>query len=402
MKIVSIQKGKYDEYRLDAIFDGYKWDPQFYDKNTIAGHVLVITKKEADEIFSLTKKLSAETIEAENFLNNNLKIAKALLLPKKIKPHLKKMSNYKPERNLRLMRFDFHPVVGGGYAVSEVNSDVPGGFAESSVLPKIAINYLGKQKYRYINFGDILVNGIQTKVKAGGKIAIVHCTSYSDDRQVMQFLGDKLEILGYKVQYIAGDHLKFENKKAISVLYENFGEVDFVFRYTPLEWLAAMKKQKAWHGYFDTVTPSCNHPVSMFAQTKRLPLIFAKLQKYGIDLSAWRALLPETLEVKDAKNKEGFIFKPACGRVGEGISIKEACKKDEYQKILKDVKKHPKQYIAQKMFISQPLTTPEGDCCHLCLGSYSVEGKPAGFYARISRTRRIDSFAEDLPVIIET
>ena len=48
--------------------------------------------------------------------------------------------------------------------------------------------------------------------------------------------------------------------------------------------------------------------------------------------------------------KKGYIFKPACGRVGEKISIEEACRDDEYKKILKEVKKHPKQYLAQKKF----------------------------------------------------
>ena len=35
------------------------------------------------------------------------------------------------------------------------------------------------------------------------------------------------------------------------------------------------------------------------------------------------------------------------------------------------------------------------------VGSYTVEGKHAGFYARISKKPRIDSYAEDIPVIIE-
>ena len=35
------------------------------------------------------------------------------------------------------------------------------------------------------------------------------------------------------------------------------------------------------------------------------------------------------------------------------------------------------------------------------VGSYTVEGKHAGFYARISKTNRIDSNAQDIPVIIE-
>lgn len=400
MKILSIPPSVYDEYRLDVIFKGYKWDPQFFDNNTVASHVLVISEKEAAELNALTEKLAAETIAAENILNKNMQLTASLALPRPLKKALATMSNYDAEKHVRLMRFDFHPIVGGGYAVSEVNSDVPGGFAESSVMPSIAVAYLGAENYRYTNFMEILIKEICQRVGAGGKIALIHCTSYSDDRQVMQFLGDSLEKAGRRPIYAASDHLKFENGKAISVLDGYEGKVDFIFRFTPLEWLIGIKP-KTWPGYFNTVTPSCNHPVTIYAQSKRFPLVFDSLEKLGVDLSAWRSLLPKTLDVKDAKGKEDFIFKPACGRVGEKISIKSACSEEEYNKIIKDVKRHPKDFVSQKMFISQPLTTDESEEFHVCLGSYSIESKASGFYARISKSRRIDSGAADIPVLIE-
>ena len=310
------------------------------------------------------------------------------------------MKNYRPDKNVRLMRYDLHPTVENKWAVSEANSAVPGGFAEASLMPQAAIDLLKKEEYWYKNFGDNLANAIAKKVVSNGKIALVHCTSYSDDRQVMQFLGDKLQSMGFNIIYAAADHLKFENNEAISILNGNEGKVDFIFRYTPLEWLIDIKP-KRWQGYFDTVTASCNHPVAIFAQTKRFPLVWDMLEKNGIKLTTWKEFLPETIEVKDAKNKDGYIYKPACGRVGENISIKEACKDDEYEKIIADVKKHPRQYLAQRKFNSKPLVSEEGKSFHVCLGSYSVDGKHAGFYARISKTPRIDSNAADIPVLIE-
>ena len=400
MKLVAIPENKYDDYRLDVMFDCYKWDPQFLDNNTIAKYALVITKDEHKELEKLTESIDKETIEAEEFINKNLEIAKPLALPKKISKELKRMKNYDSNKHIRLMRYDFHPTVDGKWAVSEVNSDVPGGFAESSLMPQAAINAIGEKDYYYKNFGEILSNAIAKKVVSGGKIMMVHCTCYSDDRQVMQFLGDKLKTMGFQIIYGAADHLRFENNEAYSILDGNEGKIDGIVRFTPLEWLKDIKP-KYWDGYFDTITPSCNHPVAIFAQTKRFPLVWNDLEKNNIKLDTWRELLPETLEVKDAKNKEGFIFKPACGRVGEKISIKEACMDDEYEKILADVKKHPKQYLAQKKFISKPLISETGESFHVCLGSYTVEGKHAGYYARISKTPRIDSNAADIPVLIE-
>ena len=400
MKLVSIPKDKYNDYRLNLIFNAYKWDPQFLDNNTVAKYALVITEQEHKELEKLTEKLDKETRQAEEILNKNLEFTKPLALPKKIHKELKNMKNYQPEKHIRLMRYDFHPTIDKNWVVSEVNSDVPGGFAEASIMPQIAIDVLKEDKYWYKNFGDILTNAIVKKVKNKGTIMLVHCTSYSDDRQVMQFLGDKLKNMGFNIIYGAADHLRFENNEAISILDGNEGKVDGIFRFTPLEWLIDIKP-KHWQGYFDTITPSCNHPIAIFAQTKRFPFVWDFLEKQGVDLSTWKELLPETLEAKDAKNKDGYIYKPACGRVGEKISIKEACKDDEYEKIIADVKKHPKKYLAQKRFNSKPVISEDGESFHVCLGSYSVDEKHGGYYARISKLPRIDSNAADIPVLIE-
>ena len=400
MRLISIPKEKYYNYKLDLMFYGYKWDPQFYDSNTIAKHILVLTNEEHKELEILTQSLDRETRNAEEFLNKNLRFAKPLALPKKIYNELKKMNSYEPDKHIRLMRYDFHPTIEGNWALSEVNSDVPGGFAESSVMPQIAIDMLKNKQYWFINFGDILTNAIIKKVKSKGRIMLVHCTSYSDDRQVMQFLGDKLENLGFEIIYGAADHIRFKNREAISILDGNEGKLDAIFRFTPLEWLIDIKP-KHWQGYFDTITPCCNFPIAIFAQTKRFPLIWDKLENEGIDLSVWKKLLPETLEVKNAKNKNDYIYKPACGRVGEKISIKEACIDDEYEKIIKDVKKHPNKYIAQKKFKSKKILGENGESFHVCIGSYCVNGKHAGYYARISTVPRIDSNAADIPVLIE-
>ena len=390
----------YNEYKLDVMLDCYKWDPQFCDNNTVAKYALVLSEKEHEELKLLTEKLIKETTEAENFLNKNLKYTKALEIPNKFRSDIKSMKNYNPDKHIRLMRFDFHPTLENKWAVSEVNSDVPGGFAEATLMNRKSLEYLSNENYYAISFGDFLADAIKKKVRQGGRIMLVHCTSYSDDRQVMQFLGDKLSGMGYEVIYAAADQLKFENGKAISILNNREGEVDGIIRFSPLEWVADMKT-KNWHGYFDTETVSCNHPIAIFAQTKRFPFVWDLLESKGIDLSTWRELLPETLEVNDKKVDDKFIYKPVYGRVGENISIKEACKDDEYKKILKDVKRHPKKYLAQKKFNSRPLTNEDGEEFHVCIGSYGVENSHAGYYARISRSPRIDSYAADIPVLIE-
>lgn len=411
MKLVPIPDAVYEEYRQQLMFECYKWDPQFVDNNTVAKYALVLTREEALNIARETEKLSAETIAAEEFLNQNLSSAKILKLPRRLKKEIASMKNYNRDKNIRLMRFDFHPVKTTGedggaikYAVSEVNSDVPGGHAEGSIMPyfakEVLENYDRTDRYMYKDLSLSLTSAFVKKVPKNGTIFLNHCTCYSDDRQVMEFDRDRLTACGFNVIIGAADHIRFEGKKAYSILDGNECELDGIFRYTPVEWLLDIKPRK-WQGFFNTEVVACNHPVSLFAQTKRFPFVWDELEKHGIDMSNWRRLLPETKEVGNDISGDGeFIFKPAYGRVGERISIKEACKDDEYKKILKDVKRHPKRYIAQKRFDSLKLAGVNGEEYHVCIGSYSVEGKHASFYARISNLPRIDSNAADIPVLI--
>lgn len=400
MKLVKIPEDKYYDYRLQAMFDCYKWDPQFCDNNTLAKYVLVLSKEENDEIIKLTKSLDKETRAAEEYLNKNIKIAKKLALPKKILKQVTNMQKYDNTQNIRLMRYDFHPNINGKWVVTEVNSDVPGGFAESSLLPELARKFINMSELEYISFGEKMIDAINHMLNKKGTIMMVHCTCFSDDRQVMQYLGDRLKKEGYTVIYGAADHINFKEKQAYCILDNNQKKIDLIFRFTPLEWLIQMKPRR-WDGYFNTITKSCNHPIGIYAQSKRFPFVWKDLEKVNINMNTWKNLLPETLEVKEVGSKKGFIYKPVYGRVGEKISIKEACRGDEYQKIIEDVKKHPNQYLAQKKFESLPLKGDNGEEYHVCIGSYIIEGEHAGYYARISEYPRIDSYAADIPVLIE-
>ncbi len=400
MKLIKIPEDKYHEYRLQAMFHCYKWDPQFCDNNTLAKYVLVLSKEEDEQITKLTKDLDVETRLAEEYLNKHIKIAKKLSLPKKIFKKISSMQYYDSTKNIRLMRYDFHLDINNRWFVTEVNSDVPGGFAESSLLPEIARKIINMPELKYISFGEKMVEAINKKLNKVGNIMLVHCTCFSDDRQVMQYMGDRLKMEGYNIIYGAADHISFKNGQAYCILDNNKEKIDLIFRFTPLEWLVQMKPRK-WDGYFDTVTCSCNHPIAIYAQSKRFPFVWDDLEKAHISMKIWKSMLPETLEVNMKGIEQGFIYKPVYGRVGEKISIKEACKENEYSKIIRDVKKYPNHYIMQKKFDSFPVVGEGGETYHICLGSYTIDGEHAGYYARMSEYPRIDSYAADIPVLIE-
>lgn len=400
IKLGSIPENSYSDYRYNVIFKAYKWDPQVEDYSTISNHVVLMPREIAIELESLAEKLSEETMKMEALLVKKPELAKKLGLPKEIYRTLGRLSDYNPRQHIRLMRFDFHPTT-TGWAVSEVNSDVPGGLAEASVLPQIAECYFEGYEPRK-NVADSLLKAFQDQIGQSGRLAFVHATSYSDDRQVMQFLSDYLTAKGYSSVMAAPDHIRWINKKAVSIVEGCEGPVDGIIRFFPLEWLVNLPGKSNWQAYYDGTTPACNPPSAIFAQSKRLPLIWDELE---LPLPVWKALLPETVEPGSQKFKgkatdAEWIYKPALGRVGEGISIKEAITAKELKQIEKSARRYPKNWLLQRRFNSLPITCEKGDAYHLCIGVFTVNGKCAGFYGRTSPQPRIDAKAKDIPVLV--
>jgi hypothetical protein len=147
--------------------------------------------------------------------------------------------------------------------------------------------------------------------------------------------------------------------------------VQGVVRFFPAEWLRFLPRSSGWQGFFLQSVSACNHPAAVLTQSKRLPLIWDRLQ---IPVPAWRRLLPETVDPRklDWRNVHSWILKPAFGRVGEDISIPEAISPKERRRIYRDG-----------------------------IGVFTVNGRTAGFYGRLSSLPRIDEKAQDIAVLIE-
>jgi glutathionylspermidine synthase len=397
LSLVPIPPENYNNYRLEVIFRAYKWDPQVSDVNTVADHILLISQEEARRLEDLAEQLSAETMQIEEALWQNPALAAGLGIPLKALARLKTIKDYRREEHVRLMRFDFHPA-GDGWAVSEVNSDVPAGTAEASVLAELAGGYF-KQAAPRGNVVESILNAYAPFIRDGAAVAFVHATSYEEDRQVLQCIGDAFERRGITAVYAAPNQLGWIDNKPYSLVDGYGGEFGGIIRYFPAEWLSCYPGYN-WAGYFTTHTPSCNHPIALYSQSKRVPLIWDKL---GLELPAWRGLLPATTEarIKDPHNQD-WVFKPAMGRVGEGVGIRETLSEKEYGRIIKAARRHPKNWVSQKRFSSVAVSNQEGEKYHLCVGVFTVNGKAAGFYGRASKSPRVDEEAIDIPILVRS
>ncbi|MBM4355303.1 MAG: glutathionylspermidine synthase family protein [Deltaproteobacteria bacterium] len=386
------------EHRRRVIFSAFKWDPQVGDTCTVADHVVILRRQTALRLHSLAESLAEETVRLEGALRQRPDLHGTLGLPGPLIRALRRAgrSAGQSKRHVRVMRFDFHPTVGGQWVVSEVNSDVPGGYAEASLLPGLAARFAPQAEPFGPDVGTLLAEQICARTEGTGAIGLVHATSYADDRQVMAFLARKLTEVGRRTALIAPDHVRWSGG-ARCIAHGQEGELAAIMRFFPAEWLHHLPRACEWHRYFSDGIVSCNHASVVLTQSKRLPLVWDQL---GVPLTSWPQLLPETSEPSLARINDGWLLKPAMGRVGQGITIPECTTLKERRLAALSAFLHRRDWVAQRRFASRPLQV-EGGGRHLCIGVFTVNGRAAGFYGRLGIAPRIDEKAQDVPVLVE-
>lgn len=385
----------YPAYRRQVIFQCRKWDPQVGDVNTISDHACVLSPETAGRLSRWAEALARETLEVERKLARRPELYAELGIPRLLRVALRRL---RPDsgRDIRVMRFDFHPTT-NGWALSEVNSDVPGGFAEASALPKLAARYVPGTRPDG-DVAGVLVSEVAERVGRGARLALVHATAYSDDRQVMQFLADRFEAAGFRYALLAPDHVRWKDGRAMSIADDQAGPLDAILRFFPAEWLPNLPRRAEWQAYFRETTLMCNSPRAVLTQSKRLPLVWDRL---GVSAPTWRVVLPETRDPREApwRRDERWLLKPALGRVGEGIAWRGSVPNEKWRQLRVNAFLSPRAWVAQRRF--EPLSLLCGsDVKHLCVGVFTVNGKASGFYGRLSARPVIDKHAQDVPILI--
>lgn len=385
----------YPAYRREAIFAACKWDPQIGDVNVLCDHAVVLGAETASWLGRQAELLAAEMVALETALLPRVELHRELGLSRVLRRALALAGGRYPD-GVRLVRFDFHPTH-EGWAVSEVNSDVPGGFGEAATLPRLAAPLLADADPAGADPARAVARAFADRLPGRGRIALVHATSYSDDRQVMEFLATALREEGFAPLVISPDHLRRSGAAGfVSAARGQEGEVLAVFRFFPAEWLPNLSR--GWEEYFRPGPLACNHPAALLSQSKRAALVWERL---GVDHPVWRSLLPRTEDPRrvDWERDPEWVLKPALGRVGEDVALREVLTPPEWTSIRKDARRHPGSWVAQRRFASRPLESAEGER-HVCVGVYTVEGRAAGFYARVASRPRIDQYAQDAPVLV--
>jgi glutathionylspermidine synthase len=385
----------YADYRRRVVFQSCKWDPQVGDTNTIADHACVLSRATVSHLSKLAEALTSETMALEQILLERPRFFRKLGFSRKLRTALSRAPRERSNA-VRVMRFDFHPTE-DGWALSEVNSDVPGGFAEASVLPKLAAAHVSGTSPAG-DAGTAFVSALARHTPRPCKIALVYATSFADDRQVMEFLARQFTAGGFPCVFVAPDHLRWNDDQVQSIADGTRGPIDAIVRFFPAEWLPALPSSSDWQRYFTSNTLACNPAYAVVTQSKRLPLVWDDLP---VALPAWRACLPETRDPRDVgwQRDDSWLVKPALGRVGEGLAWRGGVTTKEWRRTLLGVTLAPGRWIAQRRFISKPLASRDGPR-HLCIGVFTINGKTAGFYGRLSARTTIEKHAQDVAILI--
>jgi len=385
------------QLRRRTIFECGKWDPQYEDGCVLAEFALAISRDTWSELGQLAEQLACEALGAERELLARPDLHGRLALPRAIRRALRETPELGPCAEVaRVLRFDFH-WTSEGWRISEVNNDVPGGYIEASGLGGLAAELLGLELA-----GDptaALADSLARATAESGVIGLVHASAYTDDRQVMLHLARALETRARRTCLCDPTQVIWRDGRASARTDWYEGPLEVLARFYPAEWLPNTPASTRWQHFFrGSRTPISNPGAALLVQSKRFPLTWDKLET---PLATWRALLPETRSPREIawRDDPRWIVKPALGRVGDGVGMREAVEPREWRAISRSAHWFPSHWITQRRFETLPIEH-DGAALFPCLGVYVIDGRRAGIYGRIARRALIDSRAQDVAVLV--
>jgi glutathionylspermidine synthase len=384
----------FQRIRQTLLLDGCKWDPQVGDVATISPFPLLLDGAEWRRLANLASALAAELEKAEQELISRPDLHHWLGLPRGLRALFRRAANLGvTPAAARVLRFDFHWTT-QGWQISEVNSDVPGGFTEASELPVLMAEHYPNASPAG-NPGAAWASAIAACVPDGLPVALLSAAGFIEDQQVMAYLARSLAKLGVETCWTLPDDLCWRDGVAYQTSRTDRGPIGVIIRFFQAEWLNARRCAPLFVG---GRTPVCNPGFAVLTESKRFPLVWDQL---SAKLPTWRRLLPTTVDPRDAdwQRDESWLVKSALCNTGDSVAIRSLLTAKQWRLAAGAVRKNPRNWVAQQKFTACPVQTPFGPI-YPCIGVYTINGRPAGIYGRYGRTPLIDYAAVDVAVLI--
>ncbi len=368
-----------------------KWDPQVGDISTLAPFPLFIGQEDWDQLSSLAIGLTQELFAAEKELLNRPELLRLLGLPGKIRRELADLnrSDLTPAA-ARVMRFDFH-WTSDGWRISEVNSDVPGGFCEASEFPRLIQQACG-QGIQTGNPAKAWADAIISRAE-GKPVALLAAPGFMEDQQVVSYLARCLRQANVQAQLATPGQIEWLDGRA-----HLESELGAIIRFYQAEWLPALPKAQWMPLLVGGKTPVANPAVAVLTESKRFPLTWDYLKS---SLPIWRDLLPITRDPRDApwRRDENWLLKTAYCNTGDSVTARDLNTPKQWRIASLSAWLNPGAWVAQRRFETLAISSPLGPI-HPCVGVYTIDGQVAGAYTRISNRPVIDYRAMDVALLI--
>ncbi len=295
------------------------------------------------------------------------------------------------------MRFDFHPTP-AGWRLSEVNADVPGGFSEATEFTRLMAERCPGLEPAGAP-GPAWVDAILARAPAAPTGVLVYAPGFTEDLQVVSYVASLLRARGCRALLAQPQHLRWRDGRAHVESDWHRGPVDFVVRFFQAEWLPHLPRRVDWRPLVSGAsTPVANPGTAILLESKRFPLTWEHL---GTPLTTWRELLPETRELpRDLRRIDAsWMLKSAYSNNGDDVLNRDLSPPAEWGKATRWLGWTRRHWVAQRRFDAHPLETPWGPM-HACVGVYTVDGRAAGMYGRVSHLPIVDYRSADAAVLI--
>jgi hypothetical protein len=190
-----------------------KWDAQVGDVAALAPFPLVLTRATWQRMSSDASALACETEAVERELVRRPDLHARLGLPVPLAFALRSSAHeLLPPAAGRIMRFDFHHT-DQGWRISEVNSDVPGGFTESSRFTELVAERSGAGEMT----GDAAaawVEALATAIPTGSAVALLSAAGWVEDIQVVAHLAARLRAFTFEAHLASPHQLHWKDGRA--------------------------------------------------------------------------------------------------------------------------------------------------------------------------------------------
>lgn len=391
---VRLEPAAFARVRRALVLDHCKWDPQVGDVATLADFPLLMPAETWSELAHSAEQLAAEAAEAERELGAKPELLERLGLPRRLRRVLESQGRELGVGTApRSLRFDFH-FAREGWRISECNADVPGGYAEASAFPNLMAMHCPGAKPAG-DPGGVWAEAL-ARVAGGSDVALLSAAGFMEDHQVIHYLAKRVEALGVRAECAQPAQIEWRRSRA----YLAGRSVGALLRFYQAEWLANLPRSTQWWHYFGAAeTPVLNPGSCILIESKRFPLVWDAL---GSEVSTWRRLLPQSVDPREApfRDDDSWLLKTALCNTGDTVSGRALVSPARWAEAARSARWFPGTWVAQRRFEPLPLETPLGPVFP-CIGVYTIDGRAAGAYARLSRGPIVDFAAIDVALLVE-